>query len=92
MGDFNSSPETPRIKQLSEKMQDVHTAGLQPAFGPKGTFNGFDHHKTVTEKIDYIFISKYESFDVIKCAVLSDSDQGRYPSDHLPVYAELTFK
>lgn len=92
MGDFNSTPETNRIKALSNKMDDTALVASQPAFGPKGTFNGFKHDMTVTDRIDYIFISKYESFVVKKFAVLSDSDQGRYPSDHLPVFAELEFK
>ena len=40
--------------------------------------------------IDYIFISKSISLTVNKYAVLSDSDNLKYPSDHLPVYVELS--
>jgi len=59
-------------------------------FGPSGTFNGFQFLKPVTNRIDYIFVSKSKSISVEKHAILSDSKDLKYPSDHLPVYVELT--
>lgn len=90
MGDFNSEPQTPRISALREKMSDARLVSEQPPFGPDGTFNGFKHDQPVTALIDYIFVSKYSGARVLKYAVLSDSRNLRYPSDHLPVYAELS--
>ena len=41
------------------------------------------------DKIDYIFVN--EGFKVQKFAVLSDSKDKRYYSDHLPVFVKLFF-
>ncbi|MGC1633177.1 MAG: endonuclease/exonuclease/phosphatase, partial [Gelidibacter sp.] len=44
----------------------------------------------VVDRIDYIFTSK-DLVKVLKYAVLSDSKDCKYPSDHLPVLVELKF-
>ncbi len=87
MGDLNLEVNTEAIKYLSEKMVDSRYSS-KIIFGPNGTFNGFDFSKPVTKRIDYIFVSK-GNIDVLKYAVLSDSKDCRYPSDHLPVFAEI---
>jgi endonuclease/exonuclease/phosphatase family metal-dependent hydrolase len=38
-------------------------------------------------RIDYIFVN--DKVDVLKHAIISDFRDGRYPSDHLPVIAEI---
>jgi endonuclease/exonuclease/phosphatase family metal-dependent hydrolase len=38
-------------------------------------------------RIDYIFV--YGSVKVLKYAVLTDSKEKRWPSDHLPVFAKV---
>lgn len=91
MGDLNSEPHTQRITALREKMSDTRLNTELPPFGPEGTFNGFKHDQPVKTLIDYIFVSKFHGIKVLKYAVLSDSKDLRYPSDHLPVYVELTF-
>jgi len=92
MGDFNSQPKEDRIIALNKEMNDCRKISLEKPFGPSGTFNGFKHNEPVTELIDYIFISKNSVFKVRKFAVLSDSKDLRYPSDHLPVYVEISYK
>lgn len=87
-GDFNLEDSSESIKLLSSQLSDSKPVALQ-RFGPKGTFNAFKFDKPVTVRIDYIFTSPKAK--VLKYAVLSDSDQCRYPSDHLPVYAECVF-
>ena len=89
MGDFNSKPNEERIISLKKIMLDTKEISEEKPFGPTGTFNGFKHNESVTEWIDYIFISKNSNFKVKKFAVLSDSKDLRYPSDHLPVYVEI---
>jgi len=89
MGDFNSKPTENRIISLKKEMQDSREIALQKPFGPSGTFNGFKHNEPATELIDYIFISKNNRFKVQKYAILSDSKDLRYPSDHFPVLVEL---
>ena len=92
MGDFNSEPTTERIVNLKKEMTDTREASIEKPFGPSGSFNGFKFNEPVTRLIDYIFISKTGGFMVKKYAVLSDSKDLRYPSDHLPIYVELNFK
>ncbi len=70
-------------------MNDCRDVSKEKPFGPSGTFNGFKHNEPITKLIDYIFISKSKKIRVKKYAVLSDSKDLRYPSDHLPVYVEL---
>ena len=89
MGDLNVSPESELITKLKTQMDDARDNTIGIPFGPSGTFNGFQFDKPVTNRIDYIFISKSKAISVKKYAVLSDSKDLKYPSDHLPVYVEL---
>jgi endonuclease/exonuclease/phosphatase family metal-dependent hydrolase len=92
MGDFNSQPNENRIITLKKVMDDSREVSQEKPFGPSGTFNNFIHNEPVTKLIDYIFISKNSILKVKKFAILSDSKDLRYPSDHLPVYVEINFK
>jgi endonuclease/exonuclease/phosphatase family metal-dependent hydrolase len=92
MGDFNSEPNEDRIMALKKVMDDSREISVEKPFGPSGTFNGFKHNESVTKLIDYIFMSKNSSLKVKKYAILSDSKDLRYPSDHLPVYVEISAK
>lgn len=91
MGDFNSEPSEERIVNLKKEMLDTYDVSIEKPFGPTGTFNAFKHNEAVTKRIDYIFISKNNNLKVMKFAILSDSKDLKYPSDHLPVYAEISF-
>jgi endonuclease/exonuclease/phosphatase family metal-dependent hydrolase len=88
MGDFNLTPETEPILVLSKELNDSKNISKLKPFGPKGTFNGFKFNEPVTARIDYIFTSK-NNISVKKYAVLSDSKDCKYPSDHLPVFVEI---
>ncbi len=90
-GDFNLESDSPGVQVILGEMEDAHIAAGKNAFGPSGTFNGFDFNKPVEGRIDYIFISP-NSIEVIKSAILSDSKDLRYPSDHFPVFARLRLK
>jgi len=91
MGDFNSEPTSERIISLKNHMDDSRDISEEKPFGPTGTFNGFNHHEPVTTLIDYIFISKDSDLKVHKYAILSDSKDLKYPSDHLPVYVKFIY-
>ncbi len=56
----------------------------QVSFGPDATFNNFNFEETPTRRIDYIFTSR--NIQVLKHAVLTDSNEKKYYSDHFPVY------
>ena len=88
-GDFNLESDSPGVQVILTEMKDTHVAAGENAFGPDGTFNGFKFNKPVKNRIDYIFVS--DEFEVLKSAILSDSKDTRYPSDHLPVFARLKY-
>ena len=90
MGDFNLEPETEEIQFISSQLEDSKTVA-ELVFGPEGTFNGYDFHEPVSRRIDYIFLSR-DDFEVLKYAVLSDSKDLKFPSDHLPVLVKLKLK
>jgi len=89
MGDFNSEPDTKQIVEIKKVMNDTRDVSKEKPFGPSGTFNDFKHNEPVTLLLDYIFISKNSGLTVQKHAVLSDSKDLKYPSDHLPVLIEI---
>ncbi len=91
MGDFNSEPTSEIIIALKKVMNDTRDISKEKPFGPSGTFNNFKHNEPVTQLIDYIFVSKNNKLKVEKFAVLSDSKDLKYPSDHLPIYVKLNY-
>jgi endonuclease/exonuclease/phosphatase family metal-dependent hydrolase len=52
-----------------------------------GTFNGFKLDVPLTDRIDYIFVSR--QFTVLDYAALTDSMRGLYPSDHFPLLVNV---
>ena len=91
MGDFNSEPNENRIIALKKIMNDSRELSVEKPFGPFGTFNNFQYNEPATKQIDYIFLSKNSFFIVNKYAVLTDSKNLRFPSDHFPVYIEIKY-
>lgn len=87
MGDLNSEPSTNQVKFLSENYLNAKKEAAL-VYNATGTFNGFDFFKPVTTEIDYIFLSK-EKITIQKYAVLTDSYNCKYPSDHFPVLVEF---
>ena len=90
MGDFNAEPESELINDLKKSMFDTREISQEKPFGPSGTFNAFKFNEPVTRLLDYIFVDDSKRVKVKKYAVLSDSKDLKYPSDHLPVLVELT--
>lgn len=87
LGDFNSTPETEQIATMQGALRDAYQVSAAPPYGPVGTFNNFKLDAAMTERIDYIFVNR--SVKVLRYAVLSDSVDRRYPSDHHPVVARI---
>lgn len=87
MGDFNSTPDSDAVATLGAALRDARAISLQPPYGPEATFNAFDPSSPAQERIDYIFLSP--QWQVLRYAVLTDSLDARYPSDHFPVLARL---
>ncbi|WP_283641620.1 endonuclease/exonuclease/phosphatase family protein [Mesonia mobilis] len=89
-GDFNLEPETEQIQYIKSYLNDAKEATAAIKLGPSGTFNGYDFKTPVTRRIDYIFHS--EEVKIKTYAVLSDNENGRYASDHLPVFVKIILK
>lgn len=88
-GDLNLTPDQAPIQMLAAEMQDSRLASKMPPFGPVGTWNGFDFNSPLDRRIDYIFVSM--DVKVNKYAVLTDSRDQKFYSDHLPVFVEVFF-
>ncbi len=88
-GDLNVTPETEAIATIKSFLIDTKDISVEPPYGPTGTFNAFKWDSPLKDKIDYVFVNK--GFKVQKFAVLSDSKDQRYYSDHLPIFVRLYF-
>jgi endonuclease/exonuclease/phosphatase family metal-dependent hydrolase len=86
-GDFNMTTEQAPYAIITKELKDSRSMSKKPPYGPTGTFNGFDFNSQLKERIDYIFVT--EQIEVKDYAVLSDSKDLRYPSDHLPVFVDI---
>ncbi|MFC1554763.1 endonuclease/exonuclease/phosphatase family protein [candidate division KSB1 bacterium] len=63
---------------------DARKISETPHFGPEGTFSGFSNPQ---KQIDFVFVR--ENIKVLRHGFLTDSIEGRLPSDHLPVLVEI---
>jgi len=93
-GDFNFTPDDSPYQTLTDTSNEWHIMDAQymaktPHYGPASTFSGgFDAACKDGEKIDYIFTKN--RVEVIRHAVLTDSWAGACPSDHMPVFSEIS--
>ncbi|WP_435414639.1 endonuclease/exonuclease/phosphatase family protein [Polaribacter aestuariivivens] len=88
-GDFNVEPNSKLISKLKANFNDAKELANTNVFGSDGTFNGFKFHEPITRRIDYIMISKNANLEIKKYAVLTDSKDLKYPSDHFPVFVQI---
>lgn len=87
-GDMNSEPTTEAYSVLTGFLSDAYVlAGEAKRYGPEFTFTGFAVSDRQGPRIDYILIS--EGISVDRYGVLTDQYMGFYPSDHLPVVADV---
>jgi len=94
-GDFNmlSSSEPYAILTKGEEnrglspIKDTRLLSIDGHHGPTGTFSGFKEAGTPGRQIDFIFIKN--NVTVLRHGILSDTFDGHFPSDHLPVLAEV---
>ncbi len=86
-GDFNSTDTSVVYRIMTgAELKDALTVSRTPHYGPVSTWNGFrgidpDH------RIDFIYVTDRE--EVLTHAILTDTWDGRFPSDHLPVIARV---
>lgn len=92
MGDFNAEPNSELLVNLRKSMTDSREASEQKPFGPAGSFNGFQYNEPATHLIDYIFVDNSRRLRIKKYAILSESVNSRFPSDHFPVLIEIEIR
>lgn len=92
LGDFNATPDSEVYRTMMDStdtgaaLYDVRDRSPL-IYGPTYTFEGFEVGSAEPVRIDYIFVTP--GVEVRRTGVLSDQIGGRYPSDHLPVLAEV---
>jgi len=95
-GDFNSTPDSEPYKILTTgeqgvKLIDSKTVSQYQHHGPTTTWSGFTAAwQPDGQPIDYIFIRNH--VQVLLHGTLSDSFDGRFPSDHMPVLMECVLE
>ena len=95
VGDLNTTPDsepyraltTPAAAGAAPALVDAFSATACPHHGPTSTWNGFQAIAAPGRRIDFVLVRP--GVEVLRHAILSDTFDGRFPSDHLPVLAEL---
>nr|WP_199100038.1 endonuclease/exonuclease/phosphatase family protein [Dyella sp. ASV21] len=84
-GDLNTDTSSPTYALLTQQLVDTRTVA-PTVEGPEKTFHNFTG--TPDQRIDFILERGFTPTDFITVTTQRD---GRYPSDHFPVRADLTF-
>ncbi len=91
-GDFNTTDDTEPYRVLTGSasgLRDAFVVTREPHYGPTSTWNGFSG--IVPDlRIDFVFVGK--DVDVLRHGILTERMDGRFPSDHLPVLAEVVIR
>jgi endonuclease/exonuclease/phosphatase family metal-dependent hydrolase len=86
-GDQNSEPY--QIIKNSVIFEDSFELVDYP-YATTNSYNGFGANLNGNTIIDHVFVSKH--FEVKRWGVLTDSYNGKYPSDHFPILSEVILK
>lgn len=86
MGDLNAVPGSETISSAVQSFFDAQAVAEDTMDG--ATYQAWGK-KLDKERIDYIMVSK-TGISVDKYAVVQTTYDGVYPSDHFPIYADLT--
>jgi endonuclease/exonuclease/phosphatase family metal-dependent hydrolase len=89
-GDLNLKPDSKGYKILTGGRRNYLIDAQSVKEGPNITFNDFGKSLEEGNKIDYIFIKN--DVEVVKHHIITDTFDGRYASDHMPVLAEVRIK
>jgi len=94
-GDFNSIPTDEPIQVITDNSNPLHlidtrTVSRSAHYGPTGTFNGFRNKEINDDPIDYVFIRN--KVKVLKHATFSQTWNGRFSSDHFPMFVQVVIE
>jgi len=87
-GDFNGNHATEWYQLIANSgiLRDTYKEVKYP-YVNNGTFQNFGRNYSTGDIIDHIFVTRH--FSVKRWGVLTDSYNGKFPSDHFPVLAEI---
>lgn len=95
-GDLNSMPKSAPYNTLvgtgkedRPVFLDAFDHSAKKPEGPTSTWNGFEAIVS-NRRIDFVFTTS--SVGVLRLQTLDDQREGRFPSDHLPVIAEVEIR
>ena len=89
-GDFNSTMKDKACRLLAGQLDECRqTAKTRDAFHT--SFIDFPADTSRNEVIDHVFLSR-NTFEIKRYAINLYQEEGRYPSDHLPVLVEIKYK
>lgn len=89
-GDFNTTEGSEAYQNIvkDNALSDAFHVTESPHYGPVNTSSGFAvSTKPIRARIDYIFVN--DKIRVLVHATITDQQEGRYYSDHLPVIGEV---
>lgn len=88
LGDLNCDEGSAPLKELEQRtnLRDAYHISATGNHGPTGTFCGFHESRWSGQRLDHIYV---RHLIVQQHGILTDSYDGRPPSDHYPVLAEL---
>ncbi len=89
-GDFNTREGSEAYQNIVKNgtLKDAFHITETPHYGPANTSSGFAvTTQPIRARIDYIFVNS--KVKVLEHATITDQQEGRYYSDHLPVIAEV---
>ena len=88
MGDFNCNEHSAPLQTLTRdaQLRDACDVSSTPHYGPTGSFTGFAGPQYAGAWLDHIFV---QNLVVQQHGILPDHFDGRLPSDHFPVLAEI---
>lgn len=85
-GDFNAPRNSEVYQVVSAILKDSCTVSREKHEGPDYTFQGFGKYRSASP-IDYIFVS--DGIQVLRHVTDDEKPDGRYASDHFPVFIDL---
>lgn len=87
-GDFNSQKSDTWMQPLFENLQEASASSKTEPYGGTATWNGFNFNEKPTQQIDFIFSTQKNSI-IEKYRTITDFYDFKYPSDHLPIMANI---
>lgn len=91
-GDMNVQESSEVYSVFTEKsvLLDARYVSKNGHQGPTTTSNNWEELRPPESRIDYIFVRSVSN--VVNHVILDDRYDGRFPSDHLPVMADIVLK